>query len=307
MKIATIDVGTNSTRMLIADIRDGKIKEIFKTGKVTRIGEGVKKTKLLSKEAIERTVETLKEFKELAQKYGVEKFVIATTEAVRLARNSGDFLSRVKELGLDIEILQDKKEAELVFRANVLSFNSFSKAMTVDLGGGSTEIVFGSKEEIEYLESLKFGVVFLHETFITSDPPKREELKAMEDFLREELSKVKKEISEENFEVFAVGGTITSVVAMEEKMKVYDPEIVHGYKVSKDLIEKWYRKLCLKTVEERKNIIGLEESRVDVIIPGLVFFSVFCEVFRKDMLTVSERGLLYGLALKEAELCQEKG
>ena len=307
MRIATVDIGTNSTRLLIADVKNGKVEQIFKTGRVTRLGEGVKKTGKLSKEGIERTIKTLKEFKELAEKYNVEKIIVVTTEAARLAENAKEFISKVENLDLKIKILSDREEAELVFTANVLHFNPPGKAMTVDLGGGSTEIVFGSKDKVEYLCSLKFGVVFLHETFIKSDPPKESELKEMETFIRNELLKVEKEIPQEDFVVYAVGGTITSAVAMEEKMTVYKPEIVHGYVVTEDLIKKWYQKLSSMTIEERKKIIGLEENRTDVIIPGLAFFSIFCEVFKKNQLTVSELGLLYGLALKEAVKCHQKG
>ena len=303
MKIATIDVGTNSTRLLISEIKDGKVREIFKTGKVTRLGQGVREKKKLSKEGIERTINALKEFKEIIENHCVEKVIVVTTEAARVAENASEFLSAATELGFKVEILQDKEEAELVFWANVLHFNPNRKAMTVDLGGGSTEIVYGSKEEIEFLRSLKFGVVVLHETFIKSNPPKEEELLKMENFIGEELSKIRPEIKEKPV-VYAVGGTITSVVAMEEGMEVYRPEIVHGYTVTKEMVERWYRELSSMTLEERKKVKGLEEKRADVIIPGLAFFKVFCKVFEVKELTVSELGLLYALALKEALKCR---
>jgi len=303
LKIATIDVGTNSTRLLISEIKDGKVREIFKTGKVTRLGQGVREKKKLSKEGIERTINALKEFKEIIENHCVEKVIVVTTEAARVAENASEFLSAATELGFKVEILQDKEEAELVFWANVLHFNPNRKAMTVDLGGGSTEIVYGSKEEIEFLRSLKFGVVVLHETFIKSNPPKEKELFKMENFIREELSKIKPEIREKPV-VYAVGGTITSVVAMEEGMEVYRPEIVHGYTVTKEMVERWYRELSSMKLEERKKVKGLEEKRADVIIPGLAFFKVFCEVFEVKKLTVSELGLLYALALKEALKCR---
>ena len=303
MKIATVDVGTNSTRLLISEIKDGKVREIFKTGKVTRLGQGVREKKKLSKEGIERTINALKEFKEIIENHCVEKVIVVTTEAARVAENASEFLSAATELGFKVEILQDKEEAELVFWANVLHFNPNRKAMTVDLGGGSTEIVYGSKEEIEFLRSLKFGVVVLHETFIKSDPPKEEELLKMENFIGEELSKIRPEIKEKPV-VYAVGGTITSVVAMEEGMEVYRPEIVHGYTVTEEMVERWYRELSSMTLEERKKVKGLEEKRADVIIPGLAFFKVFCKVFEVKELTVSELGLLYALALKEALKCR---
>ncbi len=300
MRIATIDIGTNSTRLLIADVEGGRVEQILKVGKVTKLGKGVRETKRLSEESIGRTVKVLKEFKEIIESYGAEKVIAVTTEAARLAENSEEFLRKVRELGIEITVLSDREEAELVYWANVSAFQPKGRAMTVDLGGGSTEIVYGTSDRIEYLNSLKFGVVFLTEKFLRSDPPGKEELSALEEFVRGELLKVRSQV-EPPFEVYAVGGTITSVVAMEEEMEVYRPEIVHGYRVSRGVIEKWYEKLTQLTVNERKAVKGLEENRADVIIPGLAFFKVFCEVFDRDYLTVSELGLLYGLALKEAK------
>ena len=294
MRIATIDVGTNSTRILVADVKDGEVKPLFKTGKVTRLGRGVKETGRLSKEGIEATVGALKEFKAIVERFNVEKVVVATTEAARRAENAEEFLNRVRELGFKIDVLSDRDEAELVFLANLKVFKPKGKAMTVDLGGGSTEVVYGDETSVEFLKSLKFGVVFLYEEF-------GEDLVKLEEFIRGELLKVKEEIEpSQDFTVFAVGGTITSVVAMEEKMEVYRPEVVHGYRVTKHLIDKWYKHLSSLPIEERKKVVGLEENRADVIIPGLAFFKVFCEVFSKESLTVSEVGLLYGLALREA-------
>ncbi len=305
MRIATIDIGTNSTRLLICDVSDCAVNQILKLGRVTRLGRGVKRSGYLSREGMERTIETLKEFKALVQKYNVEKVVVATTEATRLAANAEEFLSRVRELGFEIEVLSDREEAELVFNANIKAFSPSDKAMTVDLGGGSTEVVYGDRETIHYLESLKFGVVTLYEEFIGTEPPKEEELQSMGGFIRKELMRVRSALPSLEFEAYAVGGTITSVVAMEERMTVYDPEKVHGYRVTRETIERWYRKLVSIPLSERRRIVGLEENRADVIVPGVAFFRVFCEVFEKESLTVSELGLLYGLALREAERCRK--
>ena len=301
MRIATVDVGTNSTRLLVSEVSCGRVKQLFKKGVVTRLGEGVKRTGFLSREGIERTLAALKEFKGIVEEFKVDKVIVVTTEAARLAANAEDFLSRVRELGFTIEVLSDREEAELVFWANVEAF-SVSKAMTVDLGGGSTEIVFGDRNGIKFLKSLKFGVVTLWEEFLRSDPPEKRELEELESFIEGKLNEVKEEIGVLNdFEVIAVGGTITSVVAMEEEMEVYDPSKVHGYRVTRSMVEKWYLLLSFMKVGERKKIVGLEENRADVIVPGLAFFKVFCDVFRKESLTVSELGLLYGLAFKEAK------
>jgi len=300
VKIATVDIGTNSTRLLIADVNDGNLRTIIKKGYVTRLGEGVREKGVLSKKSIEKTLEVLKEFKEIIDSFSVERVVVVTTEAARVAKNSMEFLERVRSLGFNIEVISSREEAEIVFKANVLHFNPPGKVMTVDLGGGSTEIVYGDVNSIDYLESLKFGVVFLNERFIKSDPPASKELFEMESFISEQLKSVKRKINfSSNFNVYAVGGTITSVVSMEERMKVYDPNRVHGYKVTEELINKWYKALSSKRLMERKKVIGLEPGRADVIIPGLAFFKEFCSVFRIKEIIVSEIGLLYGLAIKE--------
>ncbi len=301
MRIATIDVGTNSTRLLVADVVNEEVKQLFKTGRVTRLGRGVKRSGRLSREGIEETLKALREFKDLLENYSPDRVVVVTTEAARLAENSEEFLSRVRELGFEIELLPEREEAELVFRANLLHFKPSGKAMTIDLGGGSTEIVFGDVNGIELLRSLKFGVVFLYESFLKSDPPERGELLSMESFIEKELKPIRESIGNVGFEVYAVGGTITSVVAMEEKMKVYRPEIVHGYTVTREMVEKWYSRLSSIPSSERKKVVGLEEGRVDVIVPGLAFFKVFCRLFGVERLTVSELGLLYGLVLREVK------
>ncbi len=232
----------------------------------------------------------------------MEKTVVATTEAARLAKNSQEFLSEVRELGFNIEILSDREEAELVFKANAINFKDFKEMITVDLGGGSTEIVYGKEGKVEYLKSLKFGVVLLTEEFLKSSKPTMEELKELERFIEKELLKVKEELpSPREPKVVAVGGTITSVVAMEEEMEVYSSEKVHGYTITRQMVKKWYKLLSSMDINERKKVKGLEEKRADVIVPGLAFFKVFCDLFKVESLTVSELGLLYGLALREAE------
>jgi len=297
MRLAIIDVGTNSTRLLLCEVERKAVKEIFKTGKLTRLGEGLFEKGLLSPVAVERTVKAIEEFLEKAKEFKPDKIIVVATEAVRRAKNPEDFLKKAEKLGVSVRVISDEEEGRLVYLANVIDENPL---ITVDLGGGSTEIVYGKGRKIEFVKSLKFGVVSLKERFLHHDPPSESELKELETYLEKELSELARRVSEE-FEVVAVGGTITSVVAMEKEMEIYKPEEVHGSKVCLETIEKWYKKLTSMNSEERKRIKGLEEKRVDVIVPGLAFFKVFLEVFRKNCLTVSEKGLLFGLALEESK------
>ena len=294
-----IDIGTNSTRLLICRVENGTVHRVLKLGEVTRLGEGIAKSSLLSRHSIERTAKAVERFLKVAESHGVEKVVVVTTEAVRRATNVREFTSALSGLGVDVEILPDSEEAELVFYANLIHFRPSGMAVTVDLGGGSTEVVCGSEKGIEFLTSFKFGVVTLQELFLRHDPPAPSELSAMENFIRRELSA--HNLSRcEGAVVYAVGGTITSVVAMELRMKTYDPELVHGYPLECATVNAWYEKVTRMSLAERKQIVGLEEKRADVIVPGLAFFKVFCSLLPVKSLVVSELGLLYGIALREA-------
>ena len=301
MKLASIDIGTNSTRLLIVEKEKDKLKPILKKNYVTRLGEGLIKENILSENAIERTLKVLKEFKEDLKKYNVDKYICACTEAVRRAKNKDEFLKKVENLGFKIEILPDYMEAKLIYIANLKEFKK-DKLLTIDLGGGSTEVVCGYKENIEFLKSLKIGIVTLYEKFIDKELEKkgapyekREDIKNLENFLRDFLKKEIPLKSLKEYFPISVGGTITSIVTMKKKLTEYKEELVHGEKVYLKDFKYFCKILCEIPLEKRKNILGLHPKRADVILPGICFYKVFCELFNLDFIVASEKSLLWGL------------
>jgi len=311
MNLASIDIGTNSCRLLVVKKEKDNLIPLLKKNYVTRLGEGLIKHNLIFEKAMERTLDVLKEFKKDLEKYKVSKYICACTEAVRRAKNKNIFLEKVKKLGLDIQILPDYLEAKLIYFVNLKEFKK-DKLLTIDLGGGSTEIVFGEKDNIEFLKSLKIGIVTLYEKFINKNLEKkgeayekRKDLKNLEHFLREFLKKALPKKNLKDYFAVSVGGTITSIVAMKLNLKIYKEELVHGQKVTyKDLIY-FCKFLSQKSLEERRKILGLHPKRADVILPGICFYKVFCEVTNIDCITASEKSLLWGLIYYLLEILEK--
>ena len=301
MNLASIDIGTNSCRLLIVKKEKGDLVPLLKKNYVTRLGEGLIKNNLILEKAIDRTLSVLKEFKKDLEKYKTSKYICACTEAVRRAKNKDIFLEKVKKLGFNIQILPDYLEAKLIYFVNLKEFKK-DKLLTIDLGGGSTEVVFGRKDNIEFLKSLKIGIVTLYEKFIDKNLEKigkvyeeRKDVKNLENFLREFLKEVLPKKNLKDYFAVSVGGTITSIVAMKLRLKAYKEELISGQKVTyKDLVY-FCRFLSQKSLEERKKILGLHPKRADVILPGICFYKVFCEVSNINCITASEKSLLWGL------------
>ncbi len=301
MNLASIDIGTNSCRLLIVKKEKDFLKPLLKKNYVTRLGEGLIKSNLITKKAIHRTLNVLKEFKKDLEKYKVSNYICACTEAVRRAKNKDLFLKEVRKLGFNIQILPDYLEAKLIYFANLKEFKK-DKLLTIDLGGGSTEIVFGIKKNIEFLKSLKIGIVTLYEKFINKELEKkgeiyekREDIKNLEKFLKNFLRQTLPKKNLKDYFVVSVGGTITSIIAMKLKLTTYKEELVHGQKVTYEDFVYFCKFLSQKSLEERKKILGLHPKRADVILPGVCFYKVFCEITNIDCITVSEKSLLWGL------------
>ncbi len=309
-RIAVIDIGTYSTRLLISaiHIKDtleetlNSIEDVFSVGRITALGRGVKETKYLQREAIEETLTTLKEYVLIAKQYKVEKILGFATQACREAKNGSEFLEKVKQLGIDVRLISGEEEAYLSFIATAYSIKPDNDFVMIDQGGGSTEFAYGYKEKDYKLKesvSFPFGIVSLTERFIKSDPPKREELNTMSDFIKDHLQKIKHYKSAETF--IGLGGTITTLVALEKHIYPYSSEKVHGQKLTKESINKWLEKLSSLTVQERKAIPQIEDKRAEAIISGIVIFSTTLEFFNKDYLIVSDKGLRHGAVIEEAK------
>uniref|UniRef100_UPI0000683447 exopolyphosphatase n=1 Tax=Aquifex aeolicus (strain VF5) TaxID=224324 RepID=UPI0000683447 len=297
MRVASIDIGSYSVRLTIAQIKDGKLSIILERGRITSLGTKVKETGRLQEDRIEETIQVLKEYKKLIDEFKVERMKAVATEAIRRAKNAEEFLERVKrEVGLVVEVITPEQEGRYAYLAVAYSLKPEGEVMVVDQGGGSTEYVFGKGYKVREVISLPIGIVNLTETFFKQDPPTEEEVKRFFEFLEKELSKVKKPVDT----IVGLGGTITTLAALEYNVYPYDPQKVHGKVLTYGQIKKWFDTFKEIPSEERsKRFRQVEDRRAKVILAGIGIFLKTLEIFEKDCLIVSDWGLREGVLVSE--------
>jgi exopolyphosphatase/guanosine-5'-triphosphate,3'-diphosphate pyrophosphatase len=305
IKIGIIDIGTYSTRLLISAVHKketlektlNSIEDILSVGKITALGRNLKQTGLLQEEAMQETLSTLKEYKMLADEYKVDYLIAFATQACREAKNSKEFIKKVKNLGIDIHIIDPQKEAYFSFLATAYGVNPDGSFVMIDQGGGSTEYAYAEKDNNQFTlkESISFpfGIVGLTEKFIKNDPPTKEELTDLKEYLKNHITKAYK-IMKNAKHLIGLGGTITTLVALEYNIFPYSSEKVHKKKLTKDQVKKWFKELSSLTVKQRKQIPQIEDKRAEVIISGIAIFETSLEVFNKDEIIVSDWGLRHG-------------
>ena len=306
--IGVIDIGTYSTRILIVEINKKEtvkesiksIKEVFSTGKITALGRNVKKNRYLEKEAVEETLKVLKEYVDISKKYNVSKLFGYATEACRIAINGGEFLKKVKNLGIEVQVIDGEREAYLSFIASAYSLDLKDNFLVIDEGGGSTEFALGSFENDKaYLKraiSKPFGIVNLTERFIHNDPIGKKDLELLDKYLQEEVNNIYPYLKDTEVLV-GLGGTITTLVALEKNIYPYDPLKIHGVSLSYEVIKKWFEKLSSISVSERKKFPQIEDRRAKVLPVGIYIFIVIMDIFKKDYIIVSDKGLRYGAVI----------
>ncbi|WP_297889434.1 Ppx/GppA phosphatase family protein [Sulfurihydrogenibium sp.] len=297
--IVLIDIGTYSTRMLIVAVhKDGHFDEIFSVGRITALGRKLKETGLLQKEAMEETLAVLKEYTLIAKEYHPDKIIAVATQACREAKNAEEFLQKVKNLGIDVRVISGEEEAQLSFLATSKALKIEDKFVVIDQGGGSTEFSYGEKDKLIKAISFPFGIVNLTERFIKSDPPTEEELQHLQNFLKSQILTAYEDMKDAN-QLVGLGGTITTVVALEKNLYPYDSKKVHGAVLTYESIKKWFEKLSSMTIQQRKAIPMIEDKRAEAIVSGIAIFKVAMEIFNKDTIKISEWGIRHGLLLKE--------
>ncbi|ACN98779.1 exopolyphosphatase [Sulfurihydrogenibium azorense Az-Fu1] len=295
--LVLIDIGTYSTRMLIIAVHnDGSFNEIFSVGRITALGRKLKETGYLQKEAMEETLAVLREYVLIAKEYHPDKIVAVATQACREAKNAQEFLEKVKQLGIDVRVITGEEEASLSFLATSKALNIQDKFVVIDQGGGSTEFSYGEKDKLIKAISFPFGIVNLTERFIKSDPPTKQELESLQEFLKPQIETAYKEMKDAN-QLVGLGGTITTVVALEKNLYPYDSKKVHGSTLTYDSVKKWFEKLSSMTLAQRKSIPMIEDKRAESIISGIAIFKVAMEIFQKDTIRISEWGVRHGLLL----------
>lgn len=278
MKLAAIDIGSNSIHLVIVRAVKGQHPEIIDREKeMVRLGAGTLREHRLSKETIDRAVTTLRRFKKMAEHNGADPIITTATSAVRESRNSDSFIDQVrKEVGLDVHVLPGVEEARLIAMAvtEVTDFNN-RRALIVDIGGGSTEFIITGGGEPELLFSLRVGAVRLTEKFITTDPISNEERERLIANIRSDFTRAASEIRSVGYDfVIGTSGTVLNMVyAAVQADDAYSSENASDYEsfshtVTLDQIEWLNRKLMRMTVRERRRVPGIEKGRADIIVAG---------------------------------------
>jgi exopolyphosphatase/guanosine-5'-triphosphate,3'-diphosphate pyrophosphatase len=294
--VAAVDLGTNSTRLLVVDDKGRPLERLMR---ITRLGQGVDTTGALAEEAMQRTVEVLVEFAKLNDSLGVRRVRATATSAARDADNEGEFARRVAEvLGVVPEVLTGEEEARLTFRGATADLDATDGPyLVIDVGGGSTELVAGRGRFLSAV-SLEMGCVRVTERFITHDPPLATELHAARSYVRELMSEAlgaKPELAAPP-RLIGVAGTVSALVRLEGGIVEYDRTRIHHAWLSLEAIERLLAELAVLRVSERLEWPALEPERADVIIGGASVLAEAMVVLGFSALTASESDLLDGVA-----------
>ena len=301
-RVASIDIGTNTILLLIAEVRRGKLKTLFDTETIVRLGEGVQKTGILSEGAMERGFQTLEQYLKQCQEMEVQKIFAVGTSALREAKNSGHFLKRVKEeFDLSIDVISGEEEGRLSFLSVARdSKKSRENLLVVDVGGGSTELILGKGDEIIQWVSLPLGIVRFTERFLLSDPVQEEEYRAMVEEIRKQLPN--SPILKNPLSMVSVGGTGAALASVEQGLEKFIIERIHRFVLTREALRNQLSLYRSKTTEERKEIKGLPPSRADVILAGGTILYLIMEKFDCSSLMVNGHGVRYGLLYEKLNL-----
>ncbi|MBO7431105.1 MAG: Ppx/GppA family phosphatase [Spirochaetia bacterium] len=295
---AIIDIGSNSIKFFVGELAEDKtIKTVLDTNDIARLGEGLDATGLISPEAMERNVASVAAFAAKAKELGADQIVSVGTMALRKAGNSDIFVKKVKEAcGVDVKIIPGEEEARLSYLAILsgLTLDKDADLVVFDTGGGSTEFIYGKGTEMVKRFSVNLGAVRITENYFKSDPVTQEEVKAA-------IAQIDKEFAEAGVvgkpaQLVGMGGTVTSMGAVKHKMVKYDPAVIQGSRLLKKDIEEQIAEYSSRTIEQRKELPGLQPKRADVILAGACILKVITDRLGADGLTISDRGLRHGLA-----------
>ena len=302
--LAAIDCGTNSTRLLVSE---GGTRPLERLMRITRLGQGVDATGRLAPDAIDRTLAVLREYREVMDRFGVDRVRMTATSAARDAANREDFFAAAAEVvGIRPELLSGDAEGRLSFAGAVSDLDPADGPFVVlDIGGGSTEFIAGS-ERPDGVVSIDIGCVRVTEQFLHGDPPAPEELSQAISVVHDYLDDVARELStvKEATRLVGLAGTITTVAAVEMGLPTYDRDRIHHFVLTRAAAEEVFRTLAVETRAQRIHNPGLEEARADVIVGGTAILVTVMRHFDFDECLVSEADILDGLVRSLADADQ---
>jgi exopolyphosphatase/guanosine-5'-triphosphate,3'-diphosphate pyrophosphatase len=296
-RVAVVDVGTNSARLLVADVTGGRVTPVERRSTVTRLGRGVDLSGRLSAEAIEDACAAIGGYVSLYEELGAEAVDAIATSAVRDAENGSAFVAELRErFALSARVLDGGEEARLTYLGATSQHRPTEPTLVVDIGGGSTELVVGTGEEISFHTSLQAGVVRHSERHIATDPPTVLELETLAADIRGLIEPAIAQGIEVRAGI-AVAGTPTSLAAVEIGLEPYDPSRVHGHVLALPSIQRMLSQLASLPLAERVEVPGLHPDRAPTIVAGVVILVETMRAFGLEEITVSEHDILYGTAI----------
>jgi exopolyphosphatase/guanosine-5'-triphosphate,3'-diphosphate pyrophosphatase len=305
-RLAAIDIGTNTFRLLIAEVRRVRgnkynIKEISSERIVTRLGEGIVKTGLLKKTAISRGISALKKFRRVISRHHADRIFVAATSALRDAKNKNTFLKKAeKTTGFKIEIISGKEEAEKTSSGMLAGINRAGTALMIDIGGGSTELIFIKKKKNLLIKSLNLGVVYLAEKYMKNDPPLKEDLSQM----GREISRKIKPLIKHFTRLFpgktaliGTAGTVTTLAAITKRLTRFEQSKIHNSKITLEKIRRIFYDISTVPAKERIKYHPFDPTRLDIIVPGTLILIKIMESLGFKEIIVSNYGLREGIII----------
>ena len=296
-RVAAVDLGTNSTRLLVADVDGDELREVARRLTITRLGEGVDERRRLLPAPIARVRNCLTEYRRELEALGAERTLAIATSAVRDAENGEAFLGEIEwSYGFSTRLLAGTEEAAMMIRGVTAGRPPLDDVLVVDIGGGSTELVVARDGAVASAVSLDVGCVRVTERFMTSDPPTRPELDAAGAYVRSLLPEL------EAARAIGVAGTVTTLATLDLGDAEYDPARTHGHRLPFEAVEAQLERLAAMTTEQRLAIPGFEPGRAPVIVAGIVVLREVMTTYGLTEIEVSERDVLHGAAFAAAEL-----
>ncbi|HET6351481.1 MAG TPA: Ppx/GppA family phosphatase [Coriobacteriia bacterium] len=305
VRLAAIDIGTVTTRLLVADLEpDGTIHEVERSTDITHLGADLSATGRLAPDAMDRVADVIERYAITMRELGVEHYGAVATSASRDADNGDDFRAMLAGRGVDVDVIEGSREAELSFRgATAERFGD--GLLVVDCGGGSTELILGDVAEddgvrearIEAARSIDVGSRRMTELFLHSDPPTHRELDEARVWAAAEFRPYFDRLDERPSQMLALAGTATSLAAMRLELEHYDAELVHGYVLSGSDLSDLLEMLASMPLDRRRRVTGLHPERAGVIVAGALILETVLAIAGLDSFVVSEHDLLYGILL----------
>ncbi len=314
MKYASLDIGTNTFRLLIAEVEGAALKPLLYKRTITRLGGNFTEAGIDPK-AAERAFSALSDFRRIVSENGVDKVYAVATSVVRRARNRDWFLIEVnKRTGFRLDVISGDEEARLSLLGvmNVIKDSRVNR-LVMDIGGGSTEFITTKGGDIRGAWSMEMGVVHLTEKFLKSDPPLGSELNSLEDDIKGVVGEIKGLMAKDGIDpveysaargalLVGTAGTITTLAAMDQDLETYDRDRINNYTLTLEKVKNMYKRLSVMTLKEREDVLTLEKGREDLIIPGSAITFIVMESFGFQEIKVSDAGLLEGIILRASKV-----